>query len=152
MIIDLAVQKLRIDDKANQTVVNEHTYTLKHDVVKLGNYRDAQTRLENQISDNQSDILKLKTKIDQFIMSQKERNFEFDNRINKVEESCKDNLHHIKKMTYGTDQLADNCKNFEEILLSKTSYIDFKNLKNRFEIFSEVESIHALETIFLPKI
>tara|TARA_B110000285_G_C14633186_1_gene384371 strand:- start:25 stop:168 length:144 start_codon:yes stop_codon:yes gene_type:complete len=46
MIIDFGVQKLRIDDKANQTVVNEHTFTLKHEVVKLGNYRDAQTRLE----------------------------------------------------------------------------------------------------------
>lgn len=93
-----------------------------------------------------------KTKRGKFQNTQQERNNAVELKIAKLEEMCKDNKNQIHRSTVFAENLAGSSKSLEEELLTKTNYIDFKHLKSRYEVFSQIDSIHQLETVFLPKI
>ena len=62
--------------------------------------------------------------------------------MSKMEEMMKELKNQIHRSTVYAENLSGKNKSFEEELRTKTNYMDFKNLKNRYETFSSVENIH----------
>jgi hypothetical protein len=88
----------------------------------------------------------------QFQELESEHNYAHNLRAEKLNDNCKDHEKSIEKLFSAQQKLADGMKDFREMLDYKTNNIEFIDIRDRFNLFADMENVKVLQQTLLPKL